>query len=79
MIPKVFAAFLVILLTAFCSVEDEVMSNKKLVVYVDDKDLFSKINSINIGDNIYNTSFIMCGKNESDTSNDFNHCLFIEF
>ncbi len=65
MIPKVFSAFIVILLTAFCSVEDEVMSNKSLVVYIDDNEMFSKMGSLNIGDIFFNTNFIPSGKNES--------------
>lgn len=76
MIPKVFGAFIVILLTAFCSVEDEVMSNKSLVAYIDDDDLASKISSVNIGDKLFNTSFIPTGKNEDEATNLSNHCIF---
>lgn len=37
MIPKAFGALIVVLLTAFCSVEDEVMCNQSLVVYLSDE------------------------------------------
>jgi hypothetical protein len=66
-------------LTAFCSVEDEVMSNLKLVVYIEDPNLEAKMSSLNIGDILFNTSFIPSGKNESDSSNDINNCIFVEF
>lgn len=62
MIPKVFNVFVVILLSSFCCVEDEVMSNINLSVNIDDADVEVKINSLNIGDTIYNTNFIYCGK-----------------
>ncbi len=55
------------------------MGNKNLVVYFDDENLSTKINSLNIGDILFNTSFIQSSKNESDISNGSNHCLFIEF
>ena len=34
--PKVFAGVVVLLLSAFCSFEDEVMNKKKFVVYLED-------------------------------------------
>ena len=60
MIPKVFNVFVVILLSAFCCVEDEVMSNINLSVNIDESDVEVKINSLNIGDTMYNTNFIYC-------------------
>lgn len=52
------------------------MSNKSLVAYIDDDDLASKISSVNIGDKLFNTSFIPTGKNEDEATNMSNHCIF---
>jgi hypothetical protein len=53
------------------------MSNTNLVVYIGDNDLGAKMGSLNIGDILFNTSFIPSGKNESIEENESNHCLFI--
>lgn len=45
------------------------MSNTNLVVYMDDQDLATKISSLNIGDILFNTSFIPSEKNESIDEN----------
>ena len=41
------------------------MSNTNLVVYIDDNDLATKMESLNIGDILFNTGFIPSEKNES--------------
>lgn len=51
------------------------MSNINLSVNIDESDVEVKINSLNIGDTMYNTNFIYCGKESSTES----HCIFIEF
>jgi hypothetical protein len=63
MLPKVFGALIVVLLSTFCSVEDEVMSNTSLVIHLADDELPIKLTSINSGDTLFNTGFFPCRKN----------------
>lgn len=62
--PKIFASYLVTLMTAFCSFEDEVMDKKRLVVYVNDETIAAKMETINPSDILFNTGFLLCGKDE---------------
>ena len=79
--PKTFVGYIVTLLSCFCSFEDEVMNKQRFVVYIDETNterFSSIIGSLKIGDVLFNSSFIMCGK-DNKNENDNNNCLFLEF
>lgn len=63
--PKIFAGLLVLLLSAFCSFEDEVMNKKRFVIYLDDstnENFSSILSALKIGDILFNSCFILSGK-----------------
>lgn len=78
MAPKTFAGYIVTLLSCFCSFEDEVMNKQRFVIYIDETntDFSSIIGGLKIGDVLFNSSFIMCGK-DNKNENVNNHCLFL--
>lgn len=55
------------------------MTDKSLVAYIDSSEIENKVNSLNRGDVLFNTGFVPIGKDEDESSNLLNHCLFIEF
>ena len=81
---KIFSGFVLILLTAFCSFEDDVMNKKTLLIYINDSN-FNEFRSImgalKIGDVLFNRSLLMCGKSNENahSTNISNNCLFLEF
>ena len=81
---KFFSGFILTLLAAFCSFEDEVMNKENLLVYINDsnfKEFRSIMGALKIGDILFNRSLLMCGKSNENakSSNISNNCLFIEF
>jgi hypothetical protein len=80
--PKVFSGLIVTLFTAFCSFEDEVMNQRRLLVYLRDKNseqFKSTIGALKVGDVLLNQTFLMSSKGDTKANNASSNCLFIEF
>jgi hypothetical protein len=62
---KIFCHFILVILTAFCLHEHQLMENIELISFSEDPKIQEKLKHLKSGDIVYTSSFVYCCKNEA--------------